>query len=77
MCPSDGLSTLPGTFEKHAGINPQTRVLAEQHRLRTPECPSLLRLAEALQRSDWTLEEQKHTRDCAYCQMVMAMEEAS
>lgn len=40
-----------------------------QHRLKTPDCPPLSRWNEY----NWTVEEQAHMSDCAYCQKVQAM----
>lgn len=45
----------------------------EQHRQRTPACPSLPRFAAAAE-TGWTPQGQAHMMTCPYCQTVMAME---
>jgi len=45
----------------------------KQHRLKTPQCPSLPHFAVALQQG-WTPEEGAHVTGCAYCQTITAME---
>ena len=55
-------------------FGPEDEELRYEHRLRTPDCPSLIRLAEGAIRKNWTLQEQQHTGACAYCKMVLAWE---
>jgi hypothetical protein len=44
-----------------------------QHRLRTPQCPSLPRFATALEKR-FTAQESQHVATCAYCKKMLIME---
>jgi hypothetical protein len=46
----------------------------KQHRLQTPQCPSLPRLAAGVQ-GGWTPEERAHVAACPYCQMLLSADE--
>jgi hypothetical protein len=45
----------------------------KQHRLRTPECPSLSRLAAGF-RDGFTKQERRHVEKCAYCQRMRELD---
>jgi hypothetical protein len=46
----------------------------KQHRLRTPECPSLPRLAAGF-RNGFTAQEQRHVERCEYCRMMRELDQ--
>jgi hypothetical protein len=52
----------------------QVQNAPEKPRLRTPQCPPLPRVAEAL-RKGWTAEERQHVETCPYCRQLVARQQ--
>jgi hypothetical protein len=52
---------------------PEQQAVPGQHRLRTPQCPSLVRFGAALQ-NGWTPQERSHVYGCTYCRQLLGRE---